>query len=115
MENHKLNFVIIDDKPVEIEMFEQALLRIENCQLIFKAHSEAQLMKYLGSHYSEVDYLIVDLKLGNNLKAGFRIIDSVSRTYQKIKILIYSEFIDTSYLQKIIFKETTKGFFRKRQ
>ena len=107
------NFVIVDDKPADIEIIEKALSKVAGCQLLFKARTEETLVHFVQSTHQPIDYLIVDLKFGNDFKKGFEIVKRIYNQYPTIKIIICSEYPDRSYLQKVIFEETTYGFIEK--
>jgi len=96
------NFVIIDDKQEEIDKFKTAISTIPDCNLLKETNNTVSFFDYLVENHPLIDYAIIDIKFGNNYKAGYTILEKLHKTYPKIKAIIWSEYPDKSYLQKII-------------
>lgn len=113
MLKQKTTFAILDDKPSELKKMAHLVSEIPNTEVVRELRDGDHLLSYLKSAKDLPDFILVDIKINVDYKEGYRIAEIVSQKYEGIRLLLCSEYPDTTYLKEVVAKATAQGFIKK--
>lgn len=90
--------LLVDDEARQVKALENIISRLKPQYEIFKAENGQEALSFL--RYNSIDILMTDIKMP--MMDGLELIEKLSETGQKTKIVILSGYEEFSYAQKAI-------------
>jgi DNA-binding NarL/FixJ family response regulator len=96
----QINILLVDDHQMLSDSLKRLLNTEANLRVVATAKDGEGALRYCHNYYSELDIILMDIKLPAGGPSGLELTEQIKKKYPKIKVLVCSGHDEIVYIQR---------------